>query len=239
MTQKNPIILVQNNTDNTQPVSLFTTIPNLFGSINGNLIYQWNVTAQSLAQLTNVAIQVKTPGSQVYVTLTADIGTSDLQGILDALNSLNVGPFRTMVQGVNVFIYTYNSLFIFGNLDINQGEFTWKTSGGLMVFSALVSTVTLVYTNISTSVVLSNFSNPTVTAPEFIPTVAAVNYPHASLNEGDIIELHVAVAAGPSSLSVTLKENGTTIFSGGAVNGIVVVFHYTANAVYSLTAQSL
>lgn len=240
--RKNPIILVQNNTDNIQPVSLFTTLPNLFGSINGNPVYQWDITAQSLVQLTTVSLQVKTPGSPVYVSLSAPIPTSDLQGITDALNSLNVGPFRLMVQGSSIFVYTYNSLFVFGNLDINTAavSFLWKTTGGFQInalFAPIVASV--VFTDLNSAVILSSASATPPVPPQFIPTVASISYPLSSLNAGDTINFVISAFTGPQNFSIVLKENGVPIFTfSGLTNLVANPFTYTADAVYDLTASS-
>lgn len=92
--------------------------------INQRKQYKWNITAEMFLQAISVTLQVKLSPASSLEPLTAKMVTSDLQGLLDALNSLKVGVFFSYTSGGSTFVSTLNDYIVYGTLDINATAVT-------------------------------------------------------------------------------------------------------------------
>jgi hypothetical protein len=233
--------LLQNNTDSTLPVTLFTTNPNLSGNINGNPLYSWNITAQNLNQLTTVALQVRAPGAGGFVSLTAPISTNSVQGVLDALNVLNVGFFIAVVSGGSTFIQTANSIFVFANLTVNQIPqlATWQTTPAshALFNNAGINNASLFSTDQRSVTIISGTTGVGVFPQDHNYTFNN-DFPFAILQDGDTIRNQMTASpGGPYSFHMIIKENGITILNSILVGNIVnfdITYHL--NALYDFNA---
>lgn len=119
---KQPTIIIQNNTGADVPVKLlqYAGIPN---SINATTTFRWDITAETFLTATVVSIQVRTNVSAAYQTFTAPMSHFNAQGVVNALNSLNLGTsWYTVETGGSTFIKTDNDSLLFGNLVISDPD---------------------------------------------------------------------------------------------------------------------
>jgi hypothetical protein len=120
MLAEKPTIIVQNNTGADVPVKLlqYAGIPN---SINALTEYRWDITDEPFLAATVVSIQVRTSATAAYQTYTAPLSPASAQGVVNALNGLNLGTsWYTFQSGGNTFIATDNDTLIFGDLVISD-----------------------------------------------------------------------------------------------------------------------
>lgn len=133
-------IAIKNNTTIVQPVQLGIT-PNVFSGINATTQYRWDVTSQSFSNLLNVLITYTYNG--VSTTLIAPIIDQSLNGVITALNSLNVGVFWARTISGSTYIQTYNDFVVYENLVINPAfdiEMSTTVSAGNTLFFNLSMT---------------------------------------------------------------------------------------------------
>lgn len=122
MLAEKPTIIVQNNTGADVPVKLlqYAGIPN---SINAATQYRWDITAETFLAATVLSIQVRTSATATYQTYTAPLSPASAQGVVNALNGLNLGTsWYTFESGGSTFIATDNDTLIFGDLVISDPE---------------------------------------------------------------------------------------------------------------------
>jgi hypothetical protein len=122
MIGKTPTILIENNTGADVPVKLlqYAGIPN---SINATTQYRWDITAETFLAATVLSIQVRTSVTAAYQTYTAPLSPASAQGVVNALNGLNLGTsWYTFESGGNTYIGTDNDTLIFGDLVISDPQ---------------------------------------------------------------------------------------------------------------------
>jgi hypothetical protein len=105
---------ITNNTALSQPVSMLGIIPNINSANNSNALYQFNFTGQSYVGITNVNINISNTSNPTIVVYNAPVYTQSIQGVVDALNSLNQGIFS--YSGTT--IYVSSSYYIYSNISI-------------------------------------------------------------------------------------------------------------------------
>jgi hypothetical protein len=110
ITNKQLVISLKNNTINVLPVTLFN--PLLTSSINAVTRYAFNLAGARFSSAIGISIEV-TQGTATQ-TLTAPLITGSLDGIVDALNTLNIGSWAR----IDFNIYTRNDILRFDKLDI-------------------------------------------------------------------------------------------------------------------------
>jgi len=105
---------IANNTALPQPVSILGIVPNINSANNSNALYQFNFTGQSYVGVTNVNINISNTSNPTIVVYNAPVYTQSIQGVVDALNSLNQGIFS--YSGTT--IYVSSSYYIYSNISI-------------------------------------------------------------------------------------------------------------------------
>jgi hypothetical protein len=105
---------VVNNTALPQPVSILGVIPNINSASNSNILYQFNFSGQIYTGVTNVNINISNTSNPTIVVYSAPVYTQSIQGVVDALNSLNQGIFS--YSGTT--IYVSSSYYIYSNISI-------------------------------------------------------------------------------------------------------------------------
>lgn len=133
-------IAIKNNTTVVQAVQIGIP-PNVFSGINATTQYRWNITSQNLNDLTTIELTYVLNGQTT--TVSADITSDSVNGIIDALNSLNVGSFWSTTSGGNTFIHTYNDFITYTNLVINNNGNILITATVTAPASALNFSLTL------------------------------------------------------------------------------------------------
>ena len=136
---------VLNNTTLPQPVSILSTIPNINSANNSNVLYEFNLTGQVYTGVTNVNINISNTSNPTIVVYNAPVYTQSIQGVVDALNSLNQGIFS--YSGTT--IYVSSSYYIYSNISISGTSILGTT--GTNPVALLVNSLGNVYTANSNS----------------------------------------------------------------------------------------
>ena len=107
-------IKIRNNTSLEQSVSLFGVIPNPNSANNTNNLYSFDLSGQDFTYVYGVSVSYYTTQNPSSITVTATTDNQTIQGITDALNTLNIGVFS--FEG-NI-IYVSSSFYVYTNLQI-------------------------------------------------------------------------------------------------------------------------
>jgi surface protein len=107
-------IKITNNTSLEQSVSLFGVIPNPNSANNTNNLYSFDLSSQDFTYVYGVSVSYYTTQNPSSITVTATTDNQTIQGITDALNTLNIGVFS--FEG-NI-IYVSSSFYVYTNLQI-------------------------------------------------------------------------------------------------------------------------
>lgn len=105
-------IKIRNNTSFEQSVSLLGAIPNPNSANNINNLYQFNLTGQSYVGIISVSITYAPTSTLFYTTATVPVTNQSIQGVVDALNTLNIGIFTLSGNIISVAsnIYIYQNI---------------------------------------------------------------------------------------------------------------------------------
>ena len=111
-------LTIQNTTAGTLPVSLLGNPANLDDNANATTAYFWDVTSFTLGVENTITIQYAITGSPTYQTATVQFNGTTYQDVVNALNTLGLGGFGVLFSGGNWYIYKYNLIYQFGDLNI-------------------------------------------------------------------------------------------------------------------------
>lgn len=131
---------VVNNTSLAQPVSILGVVANTNSANNSNILYEFNLTGQSFVGITSVNINIANTSNPTIVVYTAPVTTQSIQGVVDALNTLNQGIFS--YSGST--IYVSSDYYVYSNISIS-GISTFGTTGNSPV-ALVVNNLGNVYT---------------------------------------------------------------------------------------------
>lgn len=131
---------VVNNTSLPQPVSILGVVENSNSANNSNILYEFNLTGQSFVGITTVNINIANTSNPTIVVYTAPVTTQSIQGVVDALNTLNQGIFS--YSGTT--IYVSSDYYIYSNISI-AGVSIFGTTGS-NPFNLVVNSLGNVYT---------------------------------------------------------------------------------------------
>lgn len=237
----NPQLVVMNNTNKTQQVTLFSPSPNALGPLNATTQYTWDLTPETFTGNKAVMISVRQKGSTgVFQTLVAPLATASLDGVVAALNTLNIGSFWSEVIAGRSLIITANDHFQF--LQINLAA--------SLIIPIWQSTWNVAFNNVGITVseIFQVIDDSTGTAPEFHTNSGAAPFSFvgstttaflpADLVDGDAMRLRISYS--PNSVVTTvhavIKQNGIVILdqtqTGNPLTGFNFSFVYRLNAVY-------
>lgn len=118
---------IVNNTTSYVPMNFMGNLANTADISNQRTEYKWDITNLNLTYYDTVSIQLRGAGSGLpYTTVSASFQTKTVQGVLDALNSLNVACFFQATSGGNTYIETYNDNVEYNLLDFSSSTgYTW------------------------------------------------------------------------------------------------------------------
>jgi len=111
-------INVTNNTNGLIPVSILGNFTDAMDTANATTQYSWNITGFTITVEQTVTITYRPTNDPNYINVSAPIVTQTLQGVIDALNTLNLGAFFITTSGGSTFINNYNENIVFQQLDI-------------------------------------------------------------------------------------------------------------------------
>jgi surface protein len=121
---------ITNNTSLVQQVSLLGAINNPNSANNANNLYSFDLSTQNFTSVNSVTITYYTPQNLTPVSVTVDVIQSDIDGVVQALNTLNIGIFNYS----GFVIYVSSDAYIYTNIIIGFPFIsTWETtniSGG-------------------------------------------------------------------------------------------------------------
>jgi hypothetical protein len=107
-----------NNTNGTVPISVFGNNANTMDTLGANTQFNWNITSLNFIVNNTVSLQYQNVGAPSFTTAVLPLPSQNIQGLLDALNSLNIGFFFTTTSGLNTFLNNYNLNVVFGQLNV-------------------------------------------------------------------------------------------------------------------------
>ena len=162
-------VSVTNNTNGEIPVSIFGNNSDVMDNSNATTQYQWNITGFSITNETILLLEYNTTGSSNYQIVTTSFSGTSLQGIINALNNLNLGVFFLTTSGGSTFINSYNNINSFGTLQIVN------TSQPASLTYSMNLNLALDQVDVFVNAVLTNtFTDPN-TSSGSIPVVAGDN----------------------------------------------------------------
>lgn len=109
---------IQNNRNYPQQINVMGNPSNLLDTANAKREFQYDVTSFVFTNEDSVSIQYKVNGAASFLTFTGLLPSQNIQGIVDVLNSLQIGYFNTYTQLGNTYISTYNDNYQFGSINI-------------------------------------------------------------------------------------------------------------------------
>lgn len=122
MPQERPTVIIKNNTGANVPVTLFQYggIPS---SINATRTFQYATPPTVFPAAGIVTIQVRSSSTQPFRTYSAPVGARTPQGVVDALNGLNLGTsWYTKEIAGDTYILTENNTLEFGDLTLSDPD---------------------------------------------------------------------------------------------------------------------
>lgn len=213
---------VVNNTSLPQPVSILGVVASSNSANNSNILYEFNLTGQSFIGITSVNINIANTSNPTIVVYTATVTTQSIQGVVDALNTLNQGIFS--YSGST--IYVSSDYYVYSNISI-AGVSVFGTTGNAP-FGIVVDSLGNVYTNnfndsnVSkitssgvSSILATTGSSPIGITIDSLGNIYTANY--SSNNVSKITPLGVSSVLGTTGF----QPKAITIDSAGNV--------YTAN----------
>jgi hypothetical protein len=215
---------VVNNTALPQPVSILGIVPNQNSANNSNILYQFNLTGQSYIGITNVNINISNTSNPTIIVYSAPVTTQSIQGVVDALNSLNQGIFSysgsTIYVSSNYYIYSNISIAgtsVFGTTGSAPQGLILDALGNVFVCNSSSNNVTKI-TPLGVSSILGTTSN----VPISITKDSSGNIYTANQSSNNVSKIT------PLGVSTTL---GTTDFQPTAITIDSAGNIYTANSV--------
>lgn len=105
---------IKNNTSLPQEINILgITTPYQFANVS-NTIYEYNLSAEDFLAVTTVELQYEVLATTLIYLPTTNLLTNNIQGVVDALNTFNVGLFSYLgnVVYVSSSIYAYYKITI-------------------------------------------------------------------------------------------------------------------------------
>lgn len=101
---------------------------------NADTLYEWNLSAENWVNVDTVIIQSRLKGQTIYQNYSTSITNLSVQGVANALSTLNLGNF--LVNG-NI-VYTYNSDIEFGDITLSLTNVPIPTSYTQLIYDHFV-----------------------------------------------------------------------------------------------------
>jgi hypothetical protein len=118
MIEETLLFTINNTTNGSVPVSILGNEADINDNANANTQYQWNLTGFTITNETLLVLEYNTTGSANYQLVTTTFSGTSIQGVINALNNLNLGVFFLTTSGGSTFINSYNDINSFGTLQI-------------------------------------------------------------------------------------------------------------------------
>lgn len=200
-----------NSTNGTVPISILGNNADQMDTANATTKYSWNVTGFTITNENSISLQYSSNNDPILDTVILEFNGTDIQSVVDTLNTLNLGSFFITTSGINTYINNYNQNVYFGQLNIYnnsipQLNYIWDTaySGGT--------------NNISVNfVLLISDANPTTSSGN-IPIIAS-----------DIIDFSGQTdSSGMTSVSVYDETTSTYLYQPSLGAAATFLYSFTA-----------
>lgn len=109
---------IQNNRNAVIPVSLLGNNADAMDNANATTEYGWDITGFTPSTENTLSLQYRGVNQVSFSTVQVPLQASNLQGVINTLNSLNLGIFFINQVGGNTYINNYNQHLVFGTLDV-------------------------------------------------------------------------------------------------------------------------
>jgi|GEM_PF-2159938 len=149
---------IQNNTNYPQQISVLGNPYNPLDTVNSKTEYRWNVTGVILTTENYLSLQYRGINQSVFTVYISGFGTNTLQSVVNSLNNLQIGFFNLYTELGQTYIGTYNSNYVFGQLNIYDN-----------------STSSVIFTNFTTFNPLFSILNWTFDILPALPFIQVVN----------------------------------------------------------------
>jgi hypothetical protein len=118
-------IRVVNNTTLPQNVNILGGTSDPF-AVPPSLLYQWDLSAENYFGSVSASIVISNTSNPTPITYTVQVNGYNIESVVFALNTLNLGVF----QYSGDIVYVANDFYIYGALTISSTSFisTWNTS---------------------------------------------------------------------------------------------------------------
>lgn len=211
-------VTLRNNTNQIQPVTLFTEAFAIPNNITGGQtqIYSWDISSESFAYFfssTVVQIQVDTvPITNTSPIYVATLGSTNVSGVVSALNTLGFDTFSNIGNLINV---TSNGTYYYGKLYLSPPFLYQVTSNTPAIGLPNALEVSLNGTNI---VSIANGIN--------------ANLASSVGTAGDSVTIQYRAGAGALSWSISITNYTTplvfsTIFTNNGIGATIQSYSFT------------
>lgn len=223
LSEVNISLNVQNNRDYPQQINVMGNPANLLDTANATTEFRYDVTTFIFTNENSVTIQYKLNGASSYTTFSGILPSKTIQGVVDVLNSLEIGYFNTYTQLGSTYISTYNNNYTFGDINIfstttpNYGINTTFVSG-TGFNGATFSSATPNYLFVGGN--YSNYNGTTAFGISKINANSGVIDTTFATNSGTGFDLVVYAIAIQSDGKI-LAVGGFTTYNGNTANSIV------------------
>jgi hypothetical protein len=134
---------IQNNTNYAQTINVLGNPYNLLDTVNAKTEYRWDVTGVSLTTENYVSVQYRGVNQSVFTAYISGFGTNTLQSVVNSLNDLQIGYFNLYTELGQTYIGTYNSNYVFGDLNIYNASNSEMSFNNLTTLNPLFSIIAL------------------------------------------------------------------------------------------------
>jgi surface protein len=127
--QKDEIALkLINNTAYPQIANILGSVPNLISPNTNTNLYVFDLSTEDYMSLVDISIGISNTSNPTIVNYNVPLLSNDIQGVVQALNSLNMGIF----QFYGTSVYVSSGYYIYGALNINSNTVSfvsnWNTT---------------------------------------------------------------------------------------------------------------
>ena len=153
-------LVIQNNTNYPQRINIMGGPYNPLDTSNAKTEYRWDVTSLTFTTQNQLTLQYQSVNGGKITVFIQNI-TPSIQGVVNALNTLNIGYFSSYVSGGSTYISSYNDNIIYGQLNIVNSSNNPVNSNTLAIYDFSQSSF---YSNSSSNVSDTSGNNNNATA---------------------------------------------------------------------------
>jgi surface protein len=117
-----------NNTSYPQIANILGSVPNLLSPNKNANLYVFDLSTEDYASLSGISIGISNTSNPTVVNYNLTLLSNDIQGVVQALNTLNMGVF----QYYGTSVYVSSGYYIYGALNINSTSVSfvsnWNTT---------------------------------------------------------------------------------------------------------------